>query len=44
VEDNGEGFDVEAVMARSTPEALEDAVNKLAEPRGAVVKFERRAS
>jgi hypothetical protein len=30
--------------ARSTPEALEDAVNRLAEPRRNVIKFKRKAS
>jgi len=34
---------VTGTYARSTPEALEDAVNKLAEPRGAVIKFKRKA-
>jgi integrase len=35
---------VTGTYARSTPEALEDAVNKLTEPRGAVLKFKRKAS
>lgn len=35
---------VTGTYARSTPEALEEAVNKLAEPRGAVIKFRRKAS
>ncbi len=35
---------VTGTYARSTPEALEDAVNKLAEPRGTVIKFKRKAS
>lgn len=35
---------VTGTYARSTPEALEEAVNKLAEPRGAVIKFKRKAS
>jgi integrase len=34
---------VTGTYARSTPEALEDAVNKLAEPRGNVIKFKRKA-
>ena len=29
---------------RSTPEVLEDAVNRLTEPRGFVIQFKRRAS
>ena len=35
---------VTGTYARSTPEALEDAVNRLTEPRGAVIQFKRRAS
>jgi len=35
---------VTGTYARSTPEALEEAVNKLTELRGAVLKFERKAS
>jgi integrase len=35
---------VTGTYARSTPEALEDAVNRLTEPRGTVVQFKRRAS
>jgi hypothetical protein len=35
---------VTGTYARSTPEVLEEAVNKLTEPRGAVLKFERKAS
>jgi integrase len=35
---------VTGTYARSTPEALEDAVNKLTEPRGAVIQFKRKAS
>lgn len=35
---------VTGTYARSTPEALEDAVNRLAEPRGNVIKFKRKAS
>ena len=41
------GHNIQAVTGtytRSTPEALEEAVNKLAEPRGAVIKFKRKAS
>lgn len=41
------GHNIQAVTgtyARSTPEALEEAVNKLAEPRGNVIKFKRKAS
>ncbi len=34
---------VTGTYARSTPEALEDAVNRLAEPRGNVIKFKRKA-
>jgi len=34
---------VTGTYARSTPEALENAVNKLAEPRGSVIKFKRKA-
>ena len=34
---------VTGTYARSTPEALEDAVNKLAEPRGSVIRFKRKA-
>lgn len=36
--------DVTGIYARGTPEALEAAVNKLAEPRGNVIKFKRKAS
>jgi integrase len=35
---------VTGTYARSTPEALEDAVNRLTEPRGAVIQFKRKAS
>src|SRR6185369_998359 len=35
---------VTGTYARSTPEALEDAVNRLTEPRGSVHQFRRRAS
>lgn len=35
---------VTGTYARSTPEALEDAVNRLTEPRGTVVQFKRKAS
>ena len=35
---------VTGTYARSTPEALEDAVNRLTEPRGAVILFKRKAS
>jgi len=35
---------VTGTYARSTPEALEEAVNKLGEPKGAVLKFTRKAS
>lgn len=41
------GHNIQAVTgtyARSTPEALEEAVNKLAEPRGNVIEFKRKAS
>lgn len=34
---------VTGTYARSTPEALEDAVSRLTEPRGAVLKFKRKA-
>jgi integrase len=34
---------VTGTYARSTPEALEDAVNRLAQPRGNVIKFKRKA-
>ena len=34
---------VTGTYARSTPETLEDAVNKLAEPRGSVIRFKRKA-
>jgi integrase len=34
---------VTGTYARNTPEALEDAVNRLTEPRGAVLKFKRKA-
>jgi integrase len=33
---------VTGTYARSTPEALEDAVNRLTEPRGAVIQFKRK--
>ena len=35
---------VTGTYARSTPEALEDAVNRLTEPRGDVIQFKRKAS
>ena len=35
---------VTGTYARSTPEALEDAINRLTEPRGTVVQFKRKAS
>ena len=35
---------VTGTYARSTPGALEDAVNRLTEPRGAVIEFKRKAS
>ena len=35
---------VTGTYARSTPEALEDAANRLTEPRGTVVQFKRKAS
>ena len=35
---------VTGTYARSTPEALEDAVNRLTEPRGAVIQFKRKVS
>lgn len=35
---------VTGIYARSTPEALEDAVNRLTEPRGAVIQFKRKVS
>src|ERR1043165_4581797 len=35
---------VTGTYARSTPEALEDAVNRLTEPRATVVQFKRKAS
>lgn len=41
------GHTIQAVTgtyARSTTEALEDAVNRLAEPRGNVIQFQRKAS
>jgi site-specific recombinase XerD len=41
------GHNIQAVTgtyARSTPEALEEAVNKLAEPRRNVIEFKRKAS
>ena len=41
------GHTIQAVTgtyARSTPEALEEAVNKLAEPRRNVIEFKRKAS
>jgi len=41
------GHNIQAVTgtyARSTPEALEEAVNRLAEPRGNVIEFKRKAS
>jgi integrase len=34
---------VRGTYARSTPEALEDAVNRLTEPRGTVIEFKRKA-
>jgi integrase len=34
---------VTGTYARSTPEALEDAVNRLTEPRGTVIQFKRKA-
>lgn len=34
---------VTSTYARSTPEALEDAVNKLTEPMGTVIKFKQKA-
>lgn len=33
---------VTGTYARSTPDALEDAVNRLTEPRGTVIQFKRR--
>ena len=33
---------VTSTYARSTPQALEDAVNRLTEPRGAVIQFKRK--
>jgi integrase len=41
------GHNIQAVTgtyARSTPEALEEAVNRLAEPRSNVIEFKRKAS
>jgi integrase len=41
------GHNIQAVTgtyARSTPEALEEAVNRLAEPRRNVIEFKRKAS
>ena len=35
---------VTGTYARSTPEALEEAVNRLAEPRSNVIEFKRKAS
>jgi len=35
---------VTGTYARSTPQALEEAVNKLAEPRRNVIEFKRKAS
>ncbi len=35
---------VTGTYARSTPEALEEAVKRLVEPRGSVIKFKRKAS
>ena len=35
---------VTGTYARSTPEALEEAVNRLTEPRGSVIQFKRKAS
>ena len=35
---------VTGTYARSTPEALEDAVNRLTEPRGTVIQLKRKAS
>ena len=35
---------VTGTYARSTPDALEDAVNRLTEPRGNVIQFKRKAS
>jgi integrase len=35
---------VTGTYARSTPEALEDAVKRLTEPRGSVIQFKRKAS
>jgi integrase len=35
---------VTGTYARSTPEALEEAVNRLVEPKGSVIKFKRKAS
>jgi integrase len=35
---------VTGTYARSTPEALEDAVNRLTEPRGSVIQFKRKVS
>ena len=35
---------VTGTYARNTPEALEDAVNRLTEPRGSVIQFKRKAS
>ena len=35
---------VTGTYARSTPEALEDAVNRFAKPRGNVFKFKRKAN
>ena len=41
------GHHIQAVTgtyARSTPEVLEEAVNKLAVPRGSAIEFKRKAS
>ena len=41
------GHTIQAVTgtyARSTPEALEEAVNRRAEPRGNLIEFKRKAS
>ena len=35
---------VTETSAQSTPEALEDAMNRLTEPRGNVIEFKRKAS
>ena len=35
---------VKGTYARSTPDALEDAVNTLTEPRGTVIQFKIKAS